>query len=105
MTRRLHANNIHAKLGHINSDSMHVTSNHLQYSIKGMIEFSEECATAKSKHKFLHKVLEERDHKPDKLIYIDLRSQKKLIYGGSKNWIQTQDSDTKHKWSFFTREK
>ena len=48
---------------------------------------------------------EERDLEPGKMIYLDLSSQKKLSYGGSKNWILVQDPDTKQKWSLFTNSK
>ena len=35
------------------------------------------------------------------MIYIEISSQKKPSYGGIKNWILIQDSDTKQKWSSF----
>ena len=76
---------------------MRVTAKHLQYSINGTLEVCEDCTTAKSKQKLLHKVAEERNLKPGEMIYIDISSQKKLSYGGSKNWILIQDSDTKQK--------
>ena len=60
---------------------------------------------AKSNHKLLYKVAEERNLKPGKIIYIDISSQKKPGYGGSKNLILTEDSDTKHKLSLFTNTK
>ena len=48
---------------------------------------------------------EERDLKPGKIIYIDIISQKKPSYGGSKNWVLIQDCDTKQKWYSFTKTK
>ena len=41
--------------------------------------------------------MEERDLKPGKNIYLDISSQKKPSYEGSKNWIIIQDSDTQKK--------
>ena len=52
---------------------------HLQYSVKGSINFCEYCATAKIKQKSLHKVAQERDLKLGKMIYLDIISQNKLI--------------------------
>ena len=59
----------------------------------------------KIKHEVLHKVAEERDLKPGKMIYLDLSSQKKTSYGGSKNWILIQDLDTNQKLCFFVKVK
>ena len=60
---------------------------------------------AKINHKWLHKVAEERKLNTEKMIHLDLSSQKKPNYGGSKNLILIQDSQTKQKWSFFTKTK
>ena len=38
-------------------------------------------------------------------MYLDLSSQKKIGYGGSKNWILIQDSEKIQKWSFYTEAK
>ena len=46
---------------------------------------------------------EERDLKPGEMIYLGLSSKKKPSYGGSKNWIIIQDSDTPKK--IFTKTK
>ena len=59
----------------------------------------------KIKHKLPRKVAEERDLNLGEIIYLDLISHKKPIYGGSKNWIRIQDSDTKQKWYFSTKAK
>ena len=48
---------------------------------------------------------EEHDLNLDKIIYIDLISQKKPSYGGSNNCIIILGSDTKQKWSLFTKSK
>ena len=82
---------------------MRTTAKNLHYSNKGTLEVFEDCATAKTKQKLLHKVVEERDLKPGRMIYIDIILQKKPSYGGSKNWILIQDSDTKDKWSLFKK--
>ena len=70
-----------------------------------MVDFFEYCAMSKSKHKLLHKVAEEHDLNPGEIIYLDIISQKKPSYVGSKNWILIQDSDTKQKLSFFKNSK
>ena len=75
---------------------MHATTKNLHYSIKETLEVCEDCATAKSKQQLIHKVAEERNLKPGKMIYIVITSQKKPSYGGSKNWILIQDSKTKN---------
>ena len=103
MTRKIHANKLHAKLGHPVEDMMHATDKHLHYIIKGELEVCEDCATAKIKHKLLHKVEEESNLNMGEMIYLDLISQKKPSYGGSNNWIPIQDSDKKQKWSFFAK--
>ena len=72
---------------------MHVTKKQLHYILKGVLEFFEYCATSKRNQKILHKVAEERDLKPGEIIYLDLLSQKKPSYGGSKSWVLIQDSD------------
>ena len=48
---------------------------------------------------------EERDLKPGEMIYLDLNSQKKPSFGGSKNWVLIQDLDTKQKWSLLPKAK
>ena len=80
---------------------MCVTTYHLHYNVKGILEVCQYCATVKRNHKSIYKVAEERNLNLGKMICLDLRSQKKLSYGGSKNWILIQDSDTKQKWYFF----
>ena len=47
------------------------------------------------KYKWLNKVAEYRELKPVKMIYLDIGSQNKPSYVGSKNWIFIQDSYTK----------
>ena len=81
------------------------TTKHLNYIVTGTLEVCDKCNMAKSKQKLLHKTAEERYLKPGKMIHLDLSSQKKPSYGGSKNWILIQDLDTKQKWSFFTKSK
>ena len=61
---KIHANEIHANLGHPWEDRMRVTMKHLHCSIKETLEVFEDCATAKIKHKYLHKVAEERNLNP-----------------------------------------
>ena len=84
---------------------MHATEKYLHYSVKGTLEVRWEFTVVKSKHKSLHKVAEEHNLKSGKIIYLDLSSQNKPGYGGSKNWILIQDSDTKYKWTFFVKVK
>ena len=81
---------------------MRTTAKHLQCSVKGALEVCEDCATAKINQKLLHKVAEESKFKLGEMIYIAISSQRKPSYGGSKNWILIQDSDTKQKWYFFS---
>ena len=102
-TRKIHANEIHIKLIHPGEDRMCTTANHLYYRIKGVLEVCEGCATAKTKQKFLQKVVEERNLKPGEIIYIGISSQKKPSYGGSKNCVLIQDADKK--WYLFTKTK
>ena len=85
MTRKIHDNELHAKISPHREDRMRVTVNHLQYRVKGVVEVCEDYSTEKSKHKFLHKVTEERNLKPVEMIYLDLISEKKPSYGGSNN--------------------
>ena len=92
--RKIHANELQAKLNYYREDSMFVTANHLHYSIKGVIEECEDCATDKIRHKLLRKVGEEHNLNQGKMIYIDIISQKKASYGGSNNCIIIQESDT-----------
>ena len=49
----------------------------------------------KSNQKLTHKVAEKQEINPGKIIYIEIISEKKASYGGSKNWITIQDSDIK----------
>ena len=60
---------------------------------------------AKIMKKILHKVAQERNLYPGESMYLDLSSQKKIGYGGSKNWILIQDSEKIQKWSFYTEAK
>ena len=39
------------------------------------------------------------------MIYLDISPQKNPSYGGSKNCILVQDSDTRQRWCFFTKAK
>ena len=57
-TQKVHANDLHANIVHHGEDRIRATKNHLHYSIKGALEVCEDCATAKTKQKFLHKVAE-----------------------------------------------
>ena len=82
-THKIHANEIHAKLVYPREDRMCVTTKHLNYIVKVMLEVCEDCAMAKSKHKYLNKVAEESYPKLGKIINLDLISQKKPSYGGS----------------------
>ena len=50
-----------------------------------------------NKHKLLRKVAEEWDLNPGEIIYILISSQKNPSYGGYKNWVLIEDSDTKQK--------
>ena len=84
---------------------MRALVNHLHCSFKGTLEVCEDCDTAKSDQKLLHKVAEEREIKTGKVIYLDLSSQKKLGYGGLNNWIPIQDLDKKQEWYLFTKTK
>ena len=70
---------------------MRATMKYLQYSVKGAVEVFEDYATEKIKKKCIHKVAEEHELNPREIIYLDLSSQKKPSYGGSKNWIYIQD--------------
>ena len=103
MTRKIHVSKLNAKLGFTREERMRTATNNLHYSVKGTLEVCEECVTARRKQKFLYKVVEERELNPGEMIYPDLSSQNKPRHGGSKNWILIQDSDTKQKWSFFTK--
>ena len=75
-TQKIHANKLHAKLGHPGEDRIRATTKHLYYSIKDTLEVCECCAKAKSNHKLLHKVEEERDLQQGKIFYLDISSQK-----------------------------
>ena len=70
---------------------------------KGVLEVCEGCAMDKVKQKMLPNVTEEQDLNPGEMIYLDLSSKNKTSYGGSKNWILIQNSDTKQKSSFFVK--
>ena len=94
-TRKIHANELHAKLVHCGEYRISATAKHLKYSVMGVIQVCKDCAAAKNKHELLHKVVEERNLKTGEMIYLDPSSQKKPSCGGSKNWILLQDSDTK----------
>ena len=100
----INANKIHTKLSHPGEDRMCATAKNLDYNVKGTLELCEDCATAKIKHKSLHKVAEEPYLKTGKMIYQYLIYQKKPSYGGSKNWFLIQYSDEK-KRSFFPKAK
>ena len=94
-TQKIRVKELRAKLGSPIEDRICATVKHIHYSIKGMIQVYEDSAIVKSKHKFLHKVAEERDLKPGETIYLDISSQKRSSYGGYKNWILIQDSGTR----------
>ena len=79
-TRKIQSNDILANLGHPGDYRMHTTANHLHYILKGALEGCENCAMAKRKQKWLHKVVEERDLKMGEMIYLDLRSQEKNLW-------------------------
>ena len=100
---KIHANEIRVKLRHTGEDRICTTVKHLHYSVKGALEVCEDYATAKIKQKFLCKVEEECNLKPDEMIYLYLSSHEKSSHGGSKNWILIQDLDKI--WSFFTKAK
>ena len=93
------------KLIHTREDRIHTTAKHLHYSIKVVLEVCDDCAMDKIKQKMLPKVAEKQDLNPGEMIYLDLSSKNKTSYGGSKNWILIQNSDTKQKLSFFAKEK
>ena len=62
--RKIHANKLHAMLGHPREDRTHATAKHLHYSVKGALEFVEDCAMAKVKYRFLHKEAKECNLNP-----------------------------------------
>ena len=95
--RKIHADRLDAKLGHPGEYRIGMITKHLHYIVNGALEVCEDCVTAKIKHIFLHKVVEEGYLKAGKMIYIGIRLQKKPSYVGSKNWILIKDSDTKQK--------
>ena len=98
VTRKFHANDLHAKLVHPKEGRMCATENHLHYIIKGTLEVCEYCATAKSNNQFLHNVMREPNFKAGKMICIDISSQTKPSYVWSKIWILIQHSGTKQKF-------
>ena len=104
-TQKFHTKELRSKISHLREDMMHATLKHLQRRIKGTLNICEDCAKAKTKQKSLQKLAEERNLEPGEIIYIDIISQKKPSYGGSKNWILIQDCDTKQKWYFCTKKK
>ena len=79
------------KLVHTREDRIHEIVKNLHDIIKEKLEVCKYCATAKIKQKLLRKVAEEQDFNPVEIIYIDIISQKKTIYGGPKNHICIQD--------------
>ena len=93
------------KIGHPGEDSMHATAKHLNYIVKGNLDVCEDYTMEKKNQKLLHKVAEERNLKPAEMIYLYLSSQRKPGYGGYKNWILIQESDTKQEWYLFKKAK
>ena len=59
-TRKIHVNELHAKLSHPREDRIRATAKHLYYSVKGTLEVFKDWDRVKIKHKLLHKVAEER---------------------------------------------
>ena len=57
-TRKIHADDLHAKLRDLGEYRIHVTEKQLHYSIKGILEVCDDCTTAKSKDKPIHIVAE-----------------------------------------------
>ena len=84
---------------------MLATSKVLHYRVKGGLEVCKDCAVEKTIRKSLHKVEEERNLNPGKMIYLDLISQRKPSYGGSKNCILIQDSVIEQKTVFIHKGK
>ena len=89
--QKIHVNELHTKLDHTGEDRIRATAKHLNYRIKGALEIRQEYDMVKIKRKFLHKVAEEQDLKPSKMIYLSISSQKTPSYGGSNSWILIQD--------------
>ena len=71
-TPKFYTNKIHAKKVHHGEERMSVAAKYLHYRIKVTLMICKACATAKSKHKLLHKVVEECNLEPVKMIYIDI---------------------------------
>ena len=71
-TRKIHNNDLHAKIVHHEEYMMRTTVKHLQYRVKEVLEVCEYCAMVKINQKFIHKVAEERDHKPGDNIFLDI---------------------------------
>ena len=61
---------------------MHATVNRLHYIVNRILEVCKYCATEKSKHKLICKVVEERDLNPGEITCLEIISQKKPGYGG-----------------------
>ena len=101
---KIHTNELHANFGHPREGRISATENYLHYRVKGTVEVCEEFATAKSKNKFIHEVVEECNLEPGKMIYLYLSSKNKPSYGVFNNWVLIQDSYTKT-LSFFTKAK
>ena len=72
--RKVHSNELHAKLGHPREYMMRATMKHLHYSVKETLDVCEDCSTSKSKQKLIHKVAEECNLKLGEIIYLDIRS-------------------------------
>ena len=64
----------------------------------GDLNVYKDCVAANTNQKLLPKVVEEKYLKPGEMIYLEIISQKKISYGGSKNWFFIQDSDTNQKY-------
>ena len=59
VTQKIHAKELHAKLGHAVEDRINATSNHLHCIVKETLEVSEDRNTEKSNQKLLRKVAKE----------------------------------------------
>ena len=105
VTRKIYTNELHTKLIHPRDNIIHATTKYPHYIFKGTLEVCEDSAMTERNHKFQHKVAEERKIKPCEMINLDIISQKKPSYGGSKNWILIQDSDTKKNCLSLRRQK
>ena len=95
----------HEYLGHTNENTTRMTAKSMGWTLTGKFPVCEACAVSKARQKNMPKEVKNPVKKPGEMLCFDISSPNAKTLGGRHFWLMVTDAATKHKWSFFLRNK